>query len=151
MSEYKLLEEIIVLSQSKKWDQARLEWKLENIYFGDGRDSCLCGHFPIVELCQIRNKINQNTAIIGNCCVNKFLGLPSAQIFQAVKRVRNDITKSFNMVSINHARSKGWINNWENEFYLSIFRKRELSEKQLFQKVQINKKILNFFVNLNNH
>ena len=147
MSEFKLFEEIIALSQSKNWEQAKLEWTLETIYFGDGEDSCLCGHFPIVELCQLTNKINQNTAIVGNCCVNKFLGLPSAQLFQALKRVRRDITKSFNAEAIYHARTKGWINEWEYNFYLDILRKRNLSEKQLNKKTHINEKILKFIVN----
>ena len=32
MSEYKLFQEIIALSQSKNWDQAKLEWMLDSIY-----------------------------------------------------------------------------------------------------------------------
>jgi hypothetical protein len=147
MSEYKLIEEIIALSYSKNWDSAKLEWTLESIYFGEGQDSCLCGHFPIVELCQLKNKVNRNTVIVGNYCVNKFLGLPSAQIFQAVKRVQEDITKSFNAESIHHARTKRWIDDWDFNFYSDVFRKRNLSEKQLNKKIAINEKILKFIVN----
>lgn len=150
MSEYKLIEEIIALSQSRNWDSAKLEWALESIYFGEGQDSCLCGHFPIVELCQLKNKINQNTVIVGNYCVNKFLGLPSAQIFQAVKRIQEDTTKSLNAETIHHARTKGWIGDWEFNFYSNIFRKRSLSEKQLNKKISINEKILKFITNREN-
>lgn len=32
MSEYKLAEEIIKLSMSKKWDMAKLEWVLREVY-----------------------------------------------------------------------------------------------------------------------
>ena len=50
MSEYKLAKEIIALSKASNWDQAKLEWSLESIYKEDEPDTCLCGHFPIIEI-----------------------------------------------------------------------------------------------------
>jgi hypothetical protein len=83
MSEFKLTEEIINRSQSKVWDMAKLEWSLHKIYEADEPETCLCGHFPIIEICTLRNKLNGQFATVGNCCVKKFIGLPSDLIFQA--------------------------------------------------------------------
>lgn len=143
MSEYQLAERIVALSLSEYWDVAKLEWKLDEVYEAEEPDTCLCGHFPIIEICVLRNKINHKTAIVGNCCVKKFIGLPSDKIFQAVKRVRKDNEKSLNKEAIGHALEKGWLNDWEYSFYMDVMRKRKLSSKQLQKKVQINEKLAN--------
>ena len=140
MSEYKLTSGIISLSQSEIWDKAKLEWVLNEIYQAEEPDTCLCGHFPIIEICILRNKFNGNHATVGNCCVKKFIGLPSDKIFQAVKRVKKDNQKSLNAESIQHGKNKGWLNQWEYDFYMDIMRKRNLSSKQLQKKIQINEK-----------
>lgn len=150
VSEYRLTEEIIKLSNASVWDLAKLEWVLDRVYWEDTPDTCLCGHFPIKEICIIRNNGNQNTATVGNCCVKKFIGLPSDKIFQAIKRVQKDIEKSLNVEAVEHAHSKGWINTWERDFYVDIMRKRKLSEKQLAKKVQVNRKAISNIVNARN-
>ncbi|MBE4160105.1 hypothetical protein HJ102_22715 [Vibrio parahaemolyticus] len=134
MSEYKLTEEIIKLSQSQLWDVAKSEWTLYEIYEADEPERCLCGHFPIIEICTLKNKLNSNYATVGNCCVKKFIGLPSDKIFQAIKRVRKDDEKSLNAEAISHAYDKGWINDWEKSFYLDVMRKRKLTPNQLNKK-----------------
>jgi len=141
MSEYKLTQEIINLSVSDKWDAAKLEWRLSEIYEAEVPERCLCGHFPIVEICVLVNKLNNNTTHVGNCCVKKFIGLPSDKIFQAIKRIRKDNKKSLNAEAIQYAYDKGWINDWERTFYLDIMRKRKLTTKQLQKKIQINEKL----------
>ncbi|MDV6315928.1 hypothetical protein [Idiomarina sp. HP20-50] len=143
MSEYKLTQEIISLSLSSNWDAAKLEWKLHEIYEADEPETCLCGHFPIIEICVLSNTHNFNQAVVGNCCVKKFIGLPSDKIFQAIKRVRKDNEKSLNAEAIGHAYQKGWINDWEKTFYLDVMRKRKLSTNQLAKKIQINEKLAN--------
>jgi len=142
MGEFKLIQEIISLSVADTWEFAKSEWELSEIYFSDEPETCLCGHYPIIELCEIRNKENREIAIVGNCCVSKFMGLPSEKIFQAVKRVRKDSEKSLNRETIELACSKDWINDWEYEFYIDTLRKRRLTEKQTLKRKQINEKIL---------
>ena len=142
MSEYRLTEEIIERSVSDSWDQAKLEWSLREVYEADEPETCLCGHFPIIELCVLSNRLNNNSATVGNCCVKQFIGLPSDKIFQAVKRVRKDGEKSLNAEAIDHAYYRGWINDWEKRFYHDIMRKRKLSERQRETKIQINEKVL---------
>lgn len=142
MSEYKLTKEIIQRSQSDIWDIAKLEWRLSEIYEADEPETCLCGHFPIIEICILKNKLNHQSAVVGNCCVKKFIGLPSDKIFQAVKRVRKDNEKSLNAEAILHAYEKGWINAWEYNFSIDTMRKRKLSGKQLITRTKINEKML---------
>lgn len=142
MSEFKLIAEITALSVSKIWDQAKLEWVLEEVYESDEPETCLCGHFPIKELCVLGNQRNQASATVGNCCVKKFIGLPSDKIFTAVKRIRKDPTKSLNAEAINHASKRGWLTQWEKEFYFDIMRKRNLTQRQADKKKQINELVL---------
>lgn len=142
MSAYKLSENIVALSQNGNWDLAKLEWSLREVYEDEEKETCLCGHYPIVEVCVLANKYNGNSAIVGNCCVKKFIGLPSDKIFQAVKRVRKDNEKSLNAEALQHAFDKGWINQWELNFSVNTMRKRSLSGKQLAKRIQINEKML---------
>jgi hypothetical protein len=142
MAEFKLIKEIISLSVSDTWEIAKTEWELNEIYIADEPETCLCGRFPIIELCELKNTKNKELAVVGNCCVKKFIGLPSDKIFQAVKRVRKDGGKGLNGETIELAHSKKWINDWEYTFYIDTFRKRKLSEKQLIKRRQINEKVL---------
>lgn len=143
MSEYKLTKNIIELSSSNDWDRAKLEWTIQDVYEADESNTCLCGHFPILETCILKNKSNGNEAIVGNCCVKKFIGLPSDKIFQAVKRVRKDNEKPLNAEAIQHAHEKRWINDWEDNFAIDTMRKRNLSIKQLQSRIKTNEKMLN--------
>lgn len=142
MAEYKLIENILARSSHLDWDRAKSEWALKEVYEAEEPETCLCGHYPIIEICILLNSHNKNTAIVGNCCVKKFIGLPSDKIFQAVKRVRKDKTKGLNAEAIQHAHDKGWINKWEFDFSIDTMRKRNLSDKQLATRIKINEKMM---------
>jgi hypothetical protein len=142
MTEYELTRQILALSNARTWDEAKLEWALENVYMANEPETCLCGHFPIVELCVLKNKRNGKQATVGNCCVKKFIGLPSDKIFQAVKRVRGKIESALNAEAVEHAYKRSWISEWEKFFYLDTLRKRKLSARQQAKRIEINRKIL---------
>lgn len=142
MSEYKLTEEILKRSQSKVWDTAKFEWELNEIYEAEAPETCLCGHFPIIEVCILQNKLNAQFVTIGNCCVKKFIGLPSDLIFQAVKRTRKNNQKSLITEAIKYAYEKGWINEWEYNFSVDTLRKTKLSTKKLITHMKVNEKML---------
>ena len=142
MAEFQLTREILARSTAKVWDLAKLEWTLHEVFESDEPETCLCGHYPIIENCVLHNKANGAFATVGNCCVKKFIGLPSDLIFQAVKRVRSDSRKSLNAEAITYARERDWINDWEQEFYFRIMRMRKLSEKRAAKKREINEKFL---------
>lgn len=143
MAEYKLTQEIIQLSYSNIWDTAKLEWSLDYIYEAEEPERCLCGHFPIIEICILKNKVNGNAATVGNSCVKKFMGLTSSdKIFKAVKKVRKNIGKSLNAEALDYAHQKSWINDWELEFANDTRLKRLPTAKQLETRKKINQKIL---------
>jgi hypothetical protein len=142
MSEFKLIKEIIALSVSDNWDSARLEWKLIEILEADEPETCICGHFPIIELCELLNIKNKKTVIVGNHCVKKFLGISSDKIFASVKKIRTDISKAANIETIVFLYDKGLLTDWEKMFYENTLRKRNLSEAQLQKRIQVNRKIL---------
>lgn len=140
--EYKLSQEIVARSVADNWESAKLEWELEDIYHEEEPDTCLCSHFPINELCYLRNTKNGNGALVGNVCVKKFLGLPSDKIFDAINRIAKDTGKALNAEAIKHAFKKKWITDWEHNFYLETWRKRELTARQSAKRAQINERVL---------
>ncbi len=142
MAHYELAAKIIDLSDSKTWDEAKLEWSLIDVFQEDEPDTCLCGHFPILENCVLRNQRNGNQAIVGNVCVKKFLGLPSDKIFQGINRIAKDNKRSLNAETVDHGHRKGWINDWERKFYFSTMKKRNLSGRQREKRIEINDKVL---------
>lgn len=143
MVEWILIQEILKLSDGRKWEDAKQEWKLTGIYQSPVPKTCLCTHFPIKELCEIHNTHNQNTVIVGNCCVNHFMGINSNKLFGSIKRIKEGKSTSFNEGIVDIAFEKGIINDKEQEFYKNIWRKRNLTAKQQRWKDDINQKILN--------
>ncbi len=150
MSEYKLSQEIILRSEADTWDEAKLEWKLAQVYYVSEAGTCLCGHSPIIEICVLHNKYNDNDAIVGNVCVKKFLGLSSDKIFQAVNRVSKDNEKALNAETIAHAHRRGWISDWDRNFYSDTIKKSKnsiiwkllLSPKELAKRIEVNQKVI---------
>jgi hypothetical protein len=142
MPALQLIQEIVRRSVADDWERARREWELWNVYEADDPETCLCGHFPIIELCELLNRLNRKQVVVGNCCVKRFLGLPSDQIFKAIKRIRKDSASSLNTEAIHHALHRGWINEWEAKFYLDVMKKRSLTDKQWAKKRQINELVL---------
>ena len=138
-----LVTELLYLSNHLEWNLAKDEWLLDTIYFDDNKQTCLCGHYPILEICVIKNKDTKEKATVGNCCVKNFLDLPSDKIFSAIKRIKIDIEKSLNIETIEFAYSKKWINDWELNFYSDTFKKRSITDKQNLKRIDINQKILN--------
>lgn len=137
-----LAKEITALSVASHWVTARLEWTLHEVFRVDEPETCLCGHFPIIEICILRNTRNNNTAQVGNVCVKKLIGLPSDKIFDAFHRILADLTKPLNIVSILYAHEKGWISEWERDFSTNTARRRRLSDKQLNTRMEINKRVI---------
>lgn len=134
--------EILARSVAPSWDAARLEWKLDDVCFVDEPETCLCGHFPIIEICILRNTKNQRTAEVGNVCVNKFMGLRSDKVFDSVKKIRKDCDRAPNAETIELFFRQGLISLWERSFSLDTWRKRNLSFGQMTKRREINAKIL---------
>ncbi len=142
MPTYRLITEIIARSEAKTWDLAKLEWSLNVIVYAerDAPETCLCSHFPIIEICLLRNGINGNQVQVGNCCVKKFIGLLHPdKIIQSFKRIRRDISKSLNDEALQYALARHWFCQTEYDFYFDIKRKRRLSKRQRAWKIKLNR------------
>ena len=134
--------EILELSESKSWHQARSEWTLAEVRHVDDPETCLCGHFPIIEICSIKNRLNGRVAEVGNICVKKFMGLPSHKIFDCLRRISKDVTKGLNGETVEYAYGKNLISDWEKDFSFNTGKKRVLSDKQAVVREKINRKII---------
>ncbi len=131
---YDLVRRIIARSVVDHWHEAKQEWRLERVLFttADNPGKCLCGQFPVLELCYIRNYLNDNLALVGNRCVTRFMELLEAeQIFAAMKRVSADHSAALNATIIEYAYGQCYINDWERSFCLDVLRKRKLSAKKV--------------------
>lgn len=143
--EYKLISEIIDRSESNNWTDAKFEWDFDYAYYSEELESCLCGHYPIKNICVIKNKMNGTITEVGNCCVNKFLNIDDGnKIFTSIKRLKEDISKSMSTEVLEFMKDKKLLSDFEYGFYQDIIRKRNLSEKQLNIKERINQKLLDF-------
>ena len=142
MSQKILHENIIAMSEADSSRSALLEWRLYNIEMSEEPHTCQCGHYPIKELCHLSNAQTLNTTIVGNCCVQNFMGMSSKIIFDGAKRIAKDRSKAANEALIDFAYRKNWINDWERGFAHDTSRKRNLSDKQLGVRARINRKIL---------
>lgn len=141
MSDYTLTSELLKLSKSRIWDRAKLEWDVVDIHKVEEPETCLCGHYPIVEICTIENTQTNQQARVGNCCVKKFND-KSNKIFRAVERVKKASEKSLNSETLDLGKQNKWISEKDFDFYTDILRKRTLSPKQLAWKESINRKIV---------
>ena len=136
--------EILSLSRSSEWLEAKPEWELHLVYL-DTERACVCGHQPIKQICVIRNRENRHQAEVGNVCVHNFMQLASRRIFAVLRRVRTEITKSLNPAALDLLTRRGVINSTECHDYLQYWRRRtNLTTRQRTQKIEINQRALNY-------
>ena len=133
---------ILSMSKATDWETARKEWSLVNIIEAETPETCLCGHYPIIEICEISNRLTGHRTEVGNVCVKRFLGVRSDLIFTALKRIRKDADKSLNADAITFFRERSLLTDWEYGFLQDTMRKRNLSPKQLATRRRINDKVL---------
>lgn len=144
VSNFEILQrEIIARSDANSWEPAKAEWALACVYWQATGGQCLCTHKPIKEICVLRNSKSEQEAIVGNCCVKRFLeNISSEIIFAAVRRVNLDGAKALNREVIKFARNLDWISAWDHKFYVNTWRKRKMTERQGNQRIRINNLIL---------
>lgn len=140
----RLRDAILTMSKADDWLTAKLEWELVNISQAepDEPETCLCGQHPILELCEIKNRLTLRMAIVGNQCVKRFLGLESEALFRGIRRIRKDSDKSMGSELAVWLHERGLITQWEYDFLGSTSRKRILTDKQLRHRQHINQKAL---------
>ncbi len=142
-NDWKLIKHVMEKSKSTEWEEAKTEWVIGNIYEieDDNFETCTCGHYPIKEVIQIRNRYNGNTIIVGNCCVNKFSMLSKnySNFFHAIKKDK------VNLDVIEQGFKDSVINPWEYEFMKNVWRKKKFSPKQSRKYEELNARLLNHY------
>lgn len=128
-------------------EEIKDEWVFECIEKLDEPESCLCGHFPIINSCVMRNKHNGTYIRVGNVCVNKFFKQDFSYIFADIAKLERDITSSIHDKTRKYCLEKKFISPWENNFLSSRKGKRKASFKQEQKKRDINIKILDCLKN----
>lgn len=137
--------EMIARSRETQWDQAKLEWDLEDVFRVAEEQDCLCGHNPILQICTLRNQLTRHTAEVGNVCVERFLGMRSKRIFSAIKRIRDDENRSLNKEAIEMFRRLRVISYQDAEEYLTFYRRRKnVSDDQRALRREVNCAVLNY-------
>lgn len=138
----RLKDAILPLSSAADFESARQEWRLIGVAMHDEFTRCPCGQ-PIKERCMVKNDKTGKTAVVGNVCVGRFMGIETGALFAGLKRIQDNNEANANMDVINHALQLGYIYEKEHAFLLQTMRKRKLSDKQLGWKRKINLRILN--------
>lgn len=135
---------ILALSSADEWQAAKREWHLVSIVQAepDEPETCLCGHHPILELCEIQNRTTGNGATVGNQCVRRFLGLETEALFRGIRRIRKDDTKSMGPDLTVLLFERCIMTKWEYDFQNDTMRKRVLTEKQKAIRQRINQKAI---------
>lgn len=132
---------IVPLSAAQNFDTARFEWDLIFVEISDEPDHCPCGQ-QILEHCYIRNRITLRETYVGNVCINRFLGIDTGNLFDGLKRIRDEVTANANDAVIEYAQKNGFLFEREYHFLHSAKLKRRLSAPQLAWKAKINRRIL---------
>jgi hypothetical protein len=89
-----LRDAVLALSSAREWEVARKEWSVVDVSEVDEPETCLCGHFPTIEICTIADRVTGARTEVGNRRVLRFLGVRSDLIFTAIKRIRKARRKS---------------------------------------------------------
>ena len=142
-----LRDNLLLLSFSHVWTEAKCEWELECVHLLDADDEprrCLCSHYPIREVCTLRNHETGHRATVGNKCVRQFIGLEDADdIVNSLRRVRDrPDAASLSAAAVRFAHGRGWVDDWQLGFCLNIAGRRRLSGPQRTKRSQINRLVV---------
>lgn len=137
----RLKEHIVPRSLARVFEVARFEWDLVYVEISDQPDHCPCGQ-QIFEHCYIRNRLTHSETYVGNVCINRFLGISTGNLFDGLKRIRDDLSANANEAVIDYALKNGFLYENEYKFLQSTKLKRKLSARQIAWKIKINRRIL---------
>lgn len=112
-------------SENKDPKLAVLEWVADGVT--EGENFCICNK-QIYDNCHIINIHNNNTLIVGNVCIKKFLNKDFNFIIKGIKAIKQN--KMPNKSFINYCFDKGYIYENQRDFLIKIHRKRKITSSQ---------------------
>jgi len=133
---------ILPRSVAQDFHAARSEWDLLFVEISDEPDHCPCGQ-EILEHCYIRNRLTHRETYVGNVCINRFLGIDTGNLFDGLRRIRDNASANANDAVIEYAQRNGFLFEKEYQFLHSTKLKKKPSAAQLAWKNKINRRILN--------
>ena len=141
-----LRQELMNPGRSAVWDEAKLEWELQDTYWEDDPTHCLCGH-GIKERCVLFNKHTRCRALVGNCCVKRFApdlakSNSTEAVFASIRRVKKGYEKALHAQLVRRAREQKRISGWAEAWYLRYRRLRSLTPKEVAYRRRLNVRIL---------
>lgn len=144
----KLPDELIALSKGDQWPKVLEEWGLDYVDYlepDDEPETCPYHRGPMHEVCHIINYVSKNRTTVGNCCIKEFERTAfkgTHEVIAALKRIRENTELSANKKLIKYACKKEFISKEDRDFYLEIWRKRDLTRQQMRRKVNLNERII---------
>ena len=129
------------ISVAQSFESAGTEWDLLSVEISEELDYCPCGQ-QILEHCYIRNRLTGHETYVGNVCINRFLKIETGNLFDGLKRIRDDPEANANEAVIEYAQRNGYLFPNEYQFLHDAKRKRKPSGPQLSWKRKINSRIL---------
>ena len=138
-------------SIAHSYEDSILEWFYNGSTEGIGK--CICGQ-SLCNLHFIKNRFNKKILIVGSTCVGNLgnarletelrAAVAKLEVYKQLKKTqdKNNIPVSVRREFINKRQSLGVITEFEYNFYLDIYDKVQLSDKQRNLKEKINKKML---------
>ena len=132
---------ILPISVAQSFESAGTEWDLLSVEISEELDYCPCGQ-QILEHCYIGNRLTRHETYVGNVCINRFLKIETGNLFDGLKRIRDDPEANANEAVIEYAQRNGYLFPNEYQFLHDTKRKRKPSGPQLSWKRKINSRIL---------
>ena len=125
------------LSINKNFNLAKNEWEVYNVIKVDEPERCLCNHYPILELCYIKNTHNKLKTIVGNCCVKHF-GIDTDWYFYNINRISQNKRPNKKFLDYLYAENK--IKLKEYQFMLNMINKKKITPgQQRYQDIMIQR------------
>lgn len=138
---YKIKENSLV----KSFPEAKEEWEILNVFISGKGDKCICGHQPIKRVCEIVNKETGAVVKIGSCCLSRFFDFKPTRIETGLNKLKENIKNNLSPYLLEIALQLHLITVIEERFYQKIKAKSRLNQILLKQKIEINKKVLEYF------
>jgi hypothetical protein len=143
---------ITARSVSDDWGAVVKEWDIKGSHaYADPRTRqksgrCLCTH-GIQEHVHIYNGSTDWLSVVGNCCIEEFMGLKSKAISHGLAKMREDPTKPMPKAVIDFAEQRGWLSALQSKQCRSNLlnrRKKNLSPIELLDQERFNHLVLRY-------
>lgn len=139
----RLIPAILAQSHSSAWNNARLEWWIAcDIKLKSNETThCVCGTKLSASYCILVHQFDRNRLTLGRDCAKFFNRIGPQDLCDGLPIVRLNPEVAFKGSVIQHLYGRQIIDQWERDFYVSTYCKKQLTFRQLEFRVRINEKI----------